>query len=195
MSAIMVRFAKAKFWYGNTMSFSDGFRAMMEVNYLNNHTGISVHDLSAFQQHNYTDYSAQLAVPKIMSYISHSSNTTLQRAAGIFSGWNYSMESGSTAASLWFFTYEYLFNDVFMPCLQQIGWIPGNNGVLGVPSGMGGSLPNTTDYASLEVDLIHYILNDSAAKPARTIRYHIPVNKRRKPSISAMTREEMKATY
>ncbi len=151
------------FWYGNTMSFSDGFRAMMEVNYLNNHTGISVHDLSAFQQHNYTDYSAQLAVPKIMSYISHSSNATLQRAAGIFSGWNYSMGAGSTAASLWFFTYQYLFNDVFMPYLQQIGWIPGNNEVLGVPSGMGGSLPNTTGYASMEVDLIHYILNDSAA--------------------------------
>jgi penicillin amidase len=151
------------YWYGNTMSFSDGFRAMMEVNYLNNHTNISVHELSAFQQLNYTDYAAQQAVPKIMSYISSSSNTTLQRAAAIFSGWNYSMETSSTAASLWFFTYQYLFSDVFMPYLEQIGWIPANDKVLGVPSGMGGSLPNTTGYASFDVDLIHYILNGSAA--------------------------------
>ncbi len=147
------------YWYGNTLSFSNGFRAMMEVNYLENHTGISVQDLSAFQQHNYTDYAAQLAVPRIISYISGSTNATLERASSIFTGWNYSMETGSTAATLWFFTYQYLFKDVFMPYLDSIGWLPGENRTLGTPSGMGGSLPNTTGYASLDVDLVNYLVN------------------------------------
>ncbi|EQD27887.1 peptidase S45 penicillin amidase, partial [mine drainage metagenome] len=151
------------YWYGNTLSFSDGFRAMMEVNYLENHTGISVKQLSAFQQQNYTDYSAQLAVPRIIGYISGSTNATLERASSIFSGWNYSMETGSTAATLWFFTYEYLFKDVFLPYLDSIGWLHGENKTLGTPSGMSGSLPNTTGYASLDVDLVNYLVNHVSA--------------------------------
>ncbi len=151
------------YWYGNTMSFSDGYRAMMEVNYLKNHTDLSVHNIMSFQQLNYTDYSAQVAVPIIMNYIANSTNQTLKDASSIFSNWNYSMQTGSTAASLWFFTYEYLFNEIFLPYLESIGWLPGENLTLGTPSGMSGSLPNTAGYASLDVDMLHFIMQGGEA--------------------------------
>ena len=150
------------YWFGITNSFSDGYRAQMEVNYLEQHPIVSVNNIINFQGRNYTDYEAQAAVPYILSYISGNSSQLISTAYSLLSHWNFNMTENSTAASVWFFTYEYLFNNTFLPFLKQHGWIPEYDDTLGVPSGMAGSLPNTTGYSSMEVDLLKVILTGSA---------------------------------
>lgn len=150
------------YWFGNTLSFSPGYRAMMEVDYLLNHSKVSVQDVMSFQQENYTDYEAQMAVPHILSDLAGNSNQTVKQAVSLLSNWNYSMSTNSLAASVWFFTYMYLFNDTFLPYLNNIGWLPGYNNTLGTPSGISGSYPNTAGYASMDIDLLGMLINGSA---------------------------------
>jgi penicillin amidase len=150
------------YWFGMTNSFSDGYRAQMEVNYLEQHPVVSVNNIINFQGKNYTDYEAQAAVPHILSYISGNSNQSISTAYSLLSQWNFNMTEDSLAASVWFFTYVNLFNNTFLPFLQQHGWTPGYNDTLGIPSAMGGSLPNTTGFASMEDVLLNIIINGSA---------------------------------
>ena len=149
------------YWFGMTNSFSDGYRAQMEVNYLEQHSLVSVNNVINFQGTNYTDYEAEAAVPHLLSYMSDSSNATVARAYSLLSHWNYNMTENSLAASVWFFTYEFLFNNTFLPFLGDHGWFKYNNS-LGIPSAMGGSLPNTSGYASMEDVLLNIIINGSA---------------------------------
>jgi len=55
------------YWFGMTNSFSDGYRAQMEVDYLEQHPVVSVNNIINFEGTNYTDYEAQAAVPHIDS--------------------------------------------------------------------------------------------------------------------------------
>ena len=41
--------------------------------------------------------------------------------------------------------------------------MPAYNATLGTPSGMSGSFANTTGYASMDIDVLHFILENSAA--------------------------------
>lgn len=150
------------YWYGNTNSFSAGYRSFMEVNYLSTHSKVSLKDLTNFQQLNYTDNEAQLAVPHMISDLPGGTNSTIQKAVQLLSSWNYSMSTSSLAASVWFFSYMYLFNDIFLPYMKNVGWLSKYNNTLGTPSGMGGSFPNTTGYASMDIDMLAFILNGSA---------------------------------
>ncbi len=156
------------YWFGNTLSFSPGYRAMMEVNFLQGHQKVSVQDVINFQQKNYTDYEASMAVPIIMKDLSSSKNSTIDHAMSLLNGWNYNMSGNSKAASVWFFTYMYLFNDTFIPFLKEVGWLPEYASSLGIPSGMSGSFPGTTGYASMDVDMLKFIENGSA-KPFSNI--------------------------
>ncbi|MEM3574088.1 MAG: penicillin acylase family protein [Nitrososphaeria archaeon] len=149
------------YWFGMTNSFSDGYRAQMEVNYLQQHPMLSVNNVINFQGTNYTDYEAEVAVPYLLTYMSGSSNATVENAYSLLSHWNYNMTTNSLAASVWFFTYEYLFNNTFFPFLEQHGWFK-YNASLGVPSGMGGSLPDSTGYASMDEVLLSIIIRGSA---------------------------------
>ena len=151
------------YWFGTTESFSDGFRAQMEVNYLLNHSMVSETNIVNFQGTNYTDYEAQAAVPHILSYIQGNTNASVERAYSLLSAWNYNMTADSLAASVWFFTYMYLFNDTFLPFLEKYGILPEFNATLGIPSGMGGSYPNTAGSASMEIDLLNAILTGNAS--------------------------------
>lgn len=150
------------YWFGNTLTFSSGYRAQMEVNYLSTHADVTIRDMMNLQQKNYTDYEAEEAVPVILSDLAGNTNRTVQAAVSLLSSWDYNMSSSSKAASVWFFTYMYLFNNTFTPYLERIGWIPTYKDVLGYPSGMSGSFPGTVGYASMDVDMLHIILNGSA---------------------------------
>ena len=151
------------YWFGNTLSFSSGYRANMEVNFIEDNQKISVQKLIGFQSRNYTDEEAQAAVPIMLHDIAGSTNSSVQEAYSLLSTWNYNMSDSSKAASVWFFSYMYLFNEVFLPYLKAVGWLPEYNETLGTPSGMSGSFANTTGYASMDIDMLHFILENSAA--------------------------------
>lgn len=150
------------YWFGITNSFSTGYRAQMEVNYLTGHPMVSVNNIIKFQDTNYTDYEAQASVPYILGYLNGSTDASALRAASLLSQWNFNMTPDSLAASVWFFTYLNLFNNTFFPFLEDHGWIPDYNDTLGIPSGMGGSLPGTTGFASMDDVLLNIIINGSA---------------------------------
>ncbi len=150
------------YWFGNTMTFSPGYRSFMEEQYLATHTNITVSEMMELQQKNYTDYEAEQAVPYILNYLSGSTNSTVQTAVSLLSQWNYNMSTNSKAASVWFFTYMDLFNNTFIPYLEEVGWLPEYSNTLGIPSGMSGSFPGTTGYASMDVDMLHIIMDGNA---------------------------------
>ena len=151
------------YWFGTTAGFSDEFRAQMEVDYLLNHTRVSESNIVNFQGTNYTDYAAQVAVPQILTYLQGNTNASVERAYSLLSGWNYNMTTDSLAASVWFFTDMYLFNDTFISLLNQRGLLQEYNSTIGTPSGMGGSYPNTSGLASLDIDLLNAILTGNAS--------------------------------
>jgi penicillin amidase len=151
------------YWFGISNSFSSGYRAQMEVNYLSSHSTVSPNNIVSFQGTNYTDYEAQVAVPYILSYLKGNTNASVEKAYSLLSGWNFNMTTESDAASVWFFTYMYLFNDTFFPFLEDHGVMPEYNTTLGVPSGMGGSYPNTTGSASMDIVLLNALVTGSAS--------------------------------
>ncbi len=151
------------YWFGITASFSDEFRAQMEVDYLLNHSKVSESNIVNFQGTNYTDYAAQVAIPQILNYLKGSTNASVEKAYSLLSGWNYNMTANSLAASVWFFVYMYLFNDTFISFLNQRGMLQEYNSTIGIPSGMGGSYPNTSGSASLDIDLLNAILTGNAS--------------------------------
>ena len=150
------------YWFGNTITPSPGYRAQMEVNYLSTHTNVTITDMEMLQLRNYTDYEAQVAVPIMLKYISDMNNATIKNAVNIFTSWDYNMSPNSRAASLWFFTYEFLFNNTFIPYLEEKGWLPEYASVLGIPSGMGGSMPNTTGYSFMDIDMLNILIKGNA---------------------------------
>lgn len=150
------------YWYGTTNGFSSGYRAQMEVNYLSNHSRVSVKNIVNFQGTNYTDFEAQAAIPYILNYLQGNANLSVEKAYSLLSSWNYNMTSDSLAASVWFFSYMYLFNNTFFQFLEKYGVMTGNKSALGVPSGMGGSYPNTSGYASMDIDLLNAIMTGTA---------------------------------
>mgnify|MGYP001772770355 CR=1 FL=1 len=149
------------YWYGNTMSFSAGFRAMMEFNYLNTHGNYSIKDMEDLQSENYTDYEAAMSVPYIIKYLSNSSNATVQEALSYLKNWDYDMSANSKAATIWFFTYELLFNETFIPYLYSHGFLPQYRDLF-YPSGLGGSWPDTQGLPSLDEDMAYMIEKGSA---------------------------------
>jgi Protein related to penicillin acylase len=149
------------FWFGNTMTFSPGFRAMLEVNYLETHPLVNVYDMMTLQSKNYTDYEAALTLPYILKDLSNSSDPLVLQALKQLRGWNYEMYANSTAASIWFFTYMYLFNETFITFFYKTGILPTYIDVFNV-SGMGGSFPKTSGLSSLDVDLAHIIITGDA---------------------------------
>lgn len=151
------------YWYGTTNSFSSGFRAQMEVDYLQNHSLVSENNIINFQGTNYTDFEAQVAVPHILSYLQGNSNSSVEKAYSLLSGWNYNMTPDSLAASVWFFSYMYLFNDTFTPFLEQHGILPRYADSIGYFSGMGGSFSNTSGSASMDIDLLNAIITGNAS--------------------------------
>jgi penicillin amidase len=151
------------YWFGITNSFSDEFRAQMEVDYLANHSTVSENNIVNFQGTNYTDYEAQVAVPYILSYLKGNSNSSVETAYSLLSKWNFNMTADSLAASVWFFSYMYLFNNTFMPFFEKYGVLSRFSTTLEVPSGMGGSYPNTSGSASMDIDLLNAIITGSAS--------------------------------
>jgi penicillin amidase len=151
------------YWFGTTMTFSPGFRALMEVNYLATHPKVSIKDMMDLQSNNYTDYEAAMTLPYILEDLANSTNPQVQLALRLLKTWNYQMDANSTAASVWFYTYMYLFNDTFTPYFYRMGVLPAYKAVFN-PSGMGGSFPGTTGLASLDVDMAHIIM-DGDPKP------------------------------
>ncbi|MEM0321358.1 MAG: penicillin acylase family protein [Thermoprotei archaeon] len=145
------------YWFGNTMTFSPGFRALMEVNYLGTHPKVSVQDMMRLQGNNYTDYEAALTLPYIIRDLSNSTDPLVVQALAQLKSWNYEMDTNSTAASIWFYTYMYLYNDTFIPYLYAKGILPAYKDVIN-PSGMGGSLPGTTGLPSSDVVLANIIM-------------------------------------
>ncbi len=149
------------YWFGATNTFSSGYRALMEVEYLSSHTKVTLNNLMKFQATNYTDYEAQVAVPYILDMLNGSSNSYVQEARSLLSQWDFNMTTDSKAATVWFFSYMYLFNNTFIPFLERHG-VMNDNGTMSVPSGMGGSFPNTSGSASLDIDMLNSIVtNDS----------------------------------
>jgi len=145
------------YWFGNTMTPSPGFRALMEVNYLETHPKVSVQDMMTLQSDNYTDYEAALTLPYIIRDLSNNTNPLVMKALSQLESWNYEMNTNSTAASIWFYTYMYLYNDTFIPYLYAKGVLPTYEDVIN-PSGMGGSFPGTTGLSSMDVDLAYIIM-------------------------------------
>ena len=140
------------FWFGNTMSFSDGNRAETVNSYLSTHGNITIQDLMQLQQHNYTDFAARSSVPKIVSLLSNSTNGTVERALGLLSRWNYQMNENSDAATVWWFFYMTFFNSTVNSVMQKYG-VYQSYGKLRF-SGMSGSYSGTTGLASLDEDVI-----------------------------------------
>ena len=60
-------------------------------------------------------------------------------------------------------TYAYLFNDTFLFFLDQHGVLPQDNSTLGTPSEMGGSYPNSSGSASMDIDVLNAIIIGNAA--------------------------------
>ena len=149
------------YWFGDTMTPSPGFRAMLEESYLRSHSNLTVEDMMNLQDHNYTDYEAFLTVPYILKYMSTYSNSTVQAGISMLKTWNYSMDANSRAASVWFFTYMYLFNEIFHTFLKDHGVFPEYRSVLNV-TGMGGSFPNSIGISSFDLDLAYILINGSA---------------------------------
>ncbi len=140
------------YWFGDTMTPSAGYRAMLEANYLSTHNNLSLNDMMNLQSHNYTDIEASIMVPYLLKYINNSSNSDLKSAYNLLSTWNYNMSTNSKAASVWFFTYMDLFNDIFVKLFKKYGIFPEYTSVLNI-SGMAGSFPNSTGIASLDIDM------------------------------------------
>ncbi len=149
------------YWFGDTMTPSPGFRAMLEESYLRTHTDLTITDMMNLQSHNYTDYEAVMAVPYMLKYMAGYQNATVESALSMLSSWNYSMDVNSRAASVWFFTYMYLFNEIFHTFFKDHGVFPEYRDILNV-TGMGGSFPNSIGIASFDLDMAHMIINDSA---------------------------------
>ncbi|GGM77271.1 penicillin amidase [Thermogymnomonas acidicola] len=145
------------YWFGDTMSFSPGFRAQLEVDYLEDHTELTLRDMMTLQSENFTDTQAELLLPHIEANLSSSMNASVEDALSILSGWNYSMEPSSKAASVWFFSYMYIFNDTFSHIFEDYGIYPAYRSVLNV-SGMGGSFLNTIGIPSLGLALTEMLI-------------------------------------
>ncbi|MEM3857501.1 MAG: penicillin acylase family protein, partial [Thermoprotei archaeon] len=145
------------YWFGNTMTPSPGFRALMEVNYLETHSKVNVQDMMTLQGGNYTDYEAALTLPYIIRDLSNSTDPLVAQALSQLKSWNYEMNTNSKAASIWFYTYMYLYNDTFIPYLYAKGVLPAYKDVLNL-SGMGGSFPGTSGLSSSDVVLAHIIM-------------------------------------
>ncbi|WP_075056605.1 penicillin acylase family protein [Thermogymnomonas acidicola] len=139
------------------MSFSPGFRAQLEVDYLEDHTELTLRDMMTLQSENFTDTQAELLLPHIEANLSSSMNASVEDALSILSGWNYSMEPSSKAASVWFFSYMYIFNDTFSHIFEDYGIYPAYRSVLNV-SGMGGSFLNTIGIPSLGLALTEMLI-------------------------------------
>ena len=148
------------YWLGNTLTNSPGYRAELEASYLAAHPNVSVQDMMNLQLKNFTDYEAVLAMPYILSDLSHSGYSGV--VSSMFSSWNESMSPSSKTTTVWFFFYENLFNDTFIPYLTEKGWIPGYENVLGYPSGLSGSLPNTSGYSPMDMVMLQIIELGSA---------------------------------
>ena len=57
----------------------------------------------------------------------------------------------------------YLFNDTFLFFLDQHGVLPQDNSTLGTQSEMGGSYPNSSGSASMDIDTLNAIITGNAA--------------------------------
>jgi penicillin G amidase len=140
------------YYIGTSYDFYDpGYRAAYAYKYLASHEPLSTSSIAALQN-NVTDSLASRVLPSLLTALGTASLSSSERSVvSLLSSWNYAMDAGSAAATVWWtFWVDYLAT-VFEPWWKA-GKVPVGRDVNGLAWGPG--------QASLDEDLEAWTLND-----------------------------------
>jgi penicillin amidase len=140
------------YYIGTSADFYDpGYRAAYAQAYLSSHEPLSAASIAALQN-NVTDSLAARVLPSVLTALGSASLSSSERSAvSLLSSWNYAMDPGSAAASVWWTFWGDYLTTVFEPWWKA-GKVPVGHDVTG--------LGVTPALAPLNEDLEAWTLTD-----------------------------------
>jgi len=140
------------YYIGTSGDFYDpGYRAAYAYQYLSSHEPLSAASIAALQN-NVTDSLAARVLPSVLTALGGASLSSSERSVvSLLSSWNYAMEPGSAAATVWWTFWGDYLTTVFEPWWKA-GKVPVGRDVLGL-----GVAPGA---APLDEDLEAWTLTD-----------------------------------
>ncbi|MGH3213966.1 MAG: penicillin acylase family protein [Trebonia sp.] len=140
------------YYIGTSADFYDpGYRAAYAYKYLASHEPLSAASVAALQN-NVTDSLASRVLPSLLIALGPASLSSSQRmVVSLLSSWNYAMDAGSAAATVWWTFWDDYLTTVFEPWWKA-GKVPVGRDVDGLAVGPG--------QAPLDEDLEAWTLND-----------------------------------
>ena len=142
------------YYIGTSADFYDpGYRASYAYKYLASHEPLSAASVAALQN-NVTDSLASRVLPSVLTALGTASLSSSQRSVvSLLSSWNYAMDAGSAAATVWWTFWDDYLTTVFEPWWKA-GKVPVGRDVDGLAVGPG--------QAPLDEDLEAWTLNDAS---------------------------------
>jgi penicillin G amidase len=140
------------YYIGTSDDFYDpGYRAAYASTYLASHEPLSAASVAALQN-NLTDSLASRVLPSLLTALGTASLSSSERTVvSLLSSWNYAMDAGSAAATVWWTFWDDYLTGVFEPWWKA-GKVPVGRDVDGLGVGPG--------QAPLDEDLEAWTLND-----------------------------------
>jgi penicillin G amidase len=140
------------YYIGTSDDFYDpGYRAAYAYTYLASHEPLSAASVAALQN-NLTDSLASRVLPSLLTALGTASLSSSERTVvSLLSSWNYAMDAGSAAATVWWTFWDDYLTAVFKPWWKA-GKVPVGRDVNGLGVGPG--------QAPLDEDLEAWTLND-----------------------------------
>jgi penicillin G amidase len=140
------------YYIGTSDDFYDpGYRAAYAYTYLASHEPLSAASVAALQN-NVTDSLASRVLPSLLTALGTASLSSSERTVvSLLSSWNYAMDAGSAAATVWWTFWDDYLTAVFEPWWKA-GKVPVGRDVDGLAVGPG--------QAPLNEDLEAWTLND-----------------------------------
>ncbi|HEX4399215.1 MAG TPA: penicillin acylase family protein [Trebonia sp.] len=140
------------YYIGTSDDFYDpGYRAAYAYTYLASHEPLSAASVAALQN-NVTDSLASRVLPSLLTALGTASLSSSERTVvSLLSSWNYAMDTGSAAATVWWTFWDDYLTGVFEPWWKA-GKVPVGRDVDGLGVGPG--------QAPLDEDLEAWTLND-----------------------------------
>jgi penicillin G amidase len=140
------------YYIGTSADFYDpGYRASYAYKYLASHEPLTPESIAALQN-NVTDSLASRVLPSVLAALNGASLSGPQRSAvSLLSSWNYAMDAGSAAATVWWTFWDDYLTTVFEPWWKA-GKVPVGKDAEGLAVGPG--------QAPLDEDLEAWTLTD-----------------------------------
>jgi penicillin G amidase len=140
------------YYIGTSADFYDpGYRAAYAYKYLGSHEPLSAASVAALQN-NVTDSLASRVLPSVLTALGTASLSSSERSVvSLLSSWNYAMDTGSAAATVWWTFWDDYLTTVFEPWWKA-GKVPVGRDVNGLAWGPG--------QAPLDEDLEAWTLTD-----------------------------------